>query len=253
MEPDEQQTCAVVLLVETTLRDRLVGAYLHGAAVLGGLRPDSDLDVLTVVQRSLDRHQRVALLSGLLDISGRRARRAPGRPVELTVVVEDEVNPWRYPPQVDFSYGEWLRTDYESGLVPAPRPDPDLAVLVTMTRARGATLHGPPPASVLPAVPAEDLMRATAAGVPDLLEDVRSDTRNVLLTLARVWATLATGVVLSKDQAADWVLSRLPVEHHSAMTAARDAYLGTVADDGEAHIGQALRLSELLSEQIRRL
>lgn len=84
----------------------------------GGLRPDSDPDVLVVSRRSLDQPERRALLDGLLDTSGQRARHGPGRPVELTVLVHTDVNPWRFPPQVEFQYGQWLRTEYEQGLDP---------------------------------------------------------------------------------------------------------------------------------------
>ena len=41
----------VVAISHDALGDVLVGAYLHGSAVLGGLRADSDLDVLAVSAR----------------------------------------------------------------------------------------------------------------------------------------------------------------------------------------------------------
>jgi streptomycin 3"-adenylyltransferase len=107
----------------------LIGAYLHGSSVLGGLRPASDLDVLLISQRSMDERERRALLGGLLGISGSRNK---ARPVELTVVVQPEVQPWRYPPTCDFLYGEWLRAEYEAGKIPRPEPMPDLALLITM-------------------------------------------------------------------------------------------------------------------------
>lgn len=253
VERAERQTSAVLGLVQQALQDNVVGAYLHGSAVLGGLRPDSDLDVLVVVRRSLGHQERLALRNGLLDISGRRARRAPGRPVELTVVVCADVNPWRYPPTVDFQYGEWLRPDYEKGSIPAPHPEPDLAVLIIMTTTGDAALQGPPPSSVLPTVPSEDVRAAIAGGVPDLLEEVDSDTRNALLTLARVWTTMATGAVMPKDAAAEWVLARLPAEHHQVMELARDGYLGIAADNWDEHAGQILRLSLYMAKQIELL
>ena len=74
-------------------------------------------------------------------------------------------------------------------------------------------------------VPHEDLRRAIVAGVPELLADLASDTRNVLLTLARVWTTLATGTVTSKDAAASWALDRLPDRHRPVLARARSLYL----------------------------
>ncbi|MER5210070.1 aminoglycoside adenylyltransferase domain-containing protein [Streptomyces sp. NPDC002838] len=126
----------------------------------------------------------------------------------------------------EFLYGEWLRADFERGLVPAPEPSPDLAPLLTMVLNGDAPLYGPPPADVLDPVPHDDLRRAIVAGVPQLMDELHSDTRNVLLTLARIWTTLATGTIRSKDAAADWVLPRMPDEHRPVLAHARAVYLG---------------------------
>ncbi|EFE71433.1 nucleotidyltransferase [Streptomyces viridosporus ATCC 14672] len=209
-------------LVGDVLGPDALGTYLHGSAVLGGLRPASDVDVLVVSRRRMDEQRRRALLGGLLDISGCGDT---ARPVELTVVVRSEVRPWRYPPIGDFLYGEWLRAEYEAGKVPRPEPMPDLALLITTALAGDHPLTGPRPAQVLDPVPRADLVRASLAGVPGLLDDLDGDTRNVLLTLARVWSTLATGRIRPKDAAADWALARLPPEHRPVLEHAKRLYL----------------------------
>ncbi|WBB90710.1 aminoglycoside adenylyltransferase family protein [Verrucosispora sp. WMMC514] len=212
----------LVGLLDQVLGDRLLGAYLHGSAVLGGLRPASDIDVLAVAARTLTDRERRSLLDGLLAISG-PAHRA--RPIELTVVVAAEVRPWRYPPTADFQYGEWRREAYLAGVVPRPETMVDLALVVAAVRAGDHPLAGPPPARLLGAVPRADVVRASVAGVPGLLDDLDGDTRNVLLTLARVWFTVATGEVRAKDVAADWALARLPPEHRPVLAHARRLYL----------------------------
>ncbi|MFB7501693.1 nucleotidyltransferase domain-containing protein [Streptomyces sp. NPDC056161] len=73
----------------------VLGAYRHGSATLGGLRPDSDLDVLVVVRDRVGDRQRRKLTRELLRVSGRDGRRH----VELAVVVQADVRPWRYPPR----------------------------------------------------------------------------------------------------------------------------------------------------------
>ncbi|MCE6996745.1 DUF4111 domain-containing protein [Saccharothrix sp. S26] len=208
------QVRAVVELVG----DGALGVYLHGSAALDGLKPASDLDFLVVTRRGLGTARRRALLDGLLAISG-------PRPVELTVVAQPEVRPWRYPPIADFQYGEWLREGFEAGAVPVPAPMPDLALLITMALAADHPLSGPPPAELLDPVPHADVVRASVAGVPDLLDDVDHDTRNVVLTLARVWTTVVTGGIRSKAAAADWALPRLPPEHRPVLAHARRLYL----------------------------
>ncbi|MFD4591150.1 aminoglycoside adenylyltransferase family protein [Streptomyces rubiginosohelvolus] len=204
------------------LGGNLIGAYLHGSSVLGGLKPASDVDVLLVSRRPMDERERRALLEGLLSISGSGDT---ARPVELTVVVQSEVRPWRYPPTCDFLYGEWLRAEYEAGTVPRPEPMPDLALLISMTLTGDSPLTGPRPAQVLDPVPHSDLVRASVAGIPEVLDDLEGDTRNVLLTFARIWATLATGRIMPKDAAADWAVGQLPPEHRAVLEHARQLYL----------------------------
>ena len=121
--------------------------------------------------------------------------------MELTVVVRDDVRPWRVPPTEDFLYGEWERAAYEAGELPARRPNPDLAPLLTMVLAAGRAAFGPPPATLLDPVPPDDLVRAVVAGIPGLLADLDDDTRNVLLTLARILVTVESGEIVAKDEA----------------------------------------------------
>jgi streptomycin 3"-adenylyltransferase len=103
---------------------------------------------------------------------------------------------------------------------------PDLAPLLTMVLRGNRPLFGPPPGEILDRVPHQDVRRAMLEGVPGLLADLEADTRNVILTLARIWATLATGIIYSKDAAADWVCPQLPMQHRPALERARAIYVG---------------------------
>ncbi|MFP8885728.1 aminoglycoside adenylyltransferase family protein [Streptomyces mangrovi] len=215
-----------VELVDGVLGPTAVGVYLHGSSVLAGLRPASDIDLLVLSRRTMDERERQTLLEGLLEISASAdAADDSRRPVELTVVVQSEIRPWRFPPTGDFLYGEWLRDAFEAGGIPRPEPVPDLALLLTTVLAGDHSLIGPRPAQVIDPVPHRDLTRASTAGIPDLLDELEDDTRNVVLTLARIWTTLATGEIASKDAAADWALARLPPEHRPVLEHARNLYL----------------------------
>jgi predicted nucleotidyltransferase len=219
---EQRQLDDLVALVRAVLGDNLLGAYLFGSAALGGLRPRSDLDVLAVAKRPTSRAEKRRLVERLLALSG-----SP-RPLELTIVAQAEVRPWRYPPRRDFQYGDWWRGAFERGdLEPWPAPeDPDLASLVTMALLADRPLFGPPPADVLDPVPRHDYVAAMLACVEGVVLELDSDTRNVLLTLARVWSSLGAGGVRSKDAAADWALERLPPEHRAVLSRARAVYLG---------------------------
>jgi streptomycin 3"-adenylyltransferase len=219
-------------LVTDVLGRDLVGAYLHGSAVLAGLRARSDLDVFVLSTRRLTAGEKDRLVRALLVIS-----RNP-RPIELTVAVHGDVRPWRYPPRMDFQYGDWWRNEYERGIV-EPYPsnvNPDLAPLIAMVLEGNTALLGPPPAAVFESVPREDFAAALAHGARELPADLEWDTRNVVLTFARIWCGIETGQVQSKDAAADWVLPRLPDSLRPVLQRARDAYL----DDGNEKWGDLM-------------
>ena len=229
----------------------LVGAYLFGSAVLGGLRPRSDLDVLVLSERRLSSDDKRLLGARLLRLSGR-----PLRPLEVTVVAQPEVRPWRYPPRMELQYGEWLREAFERGEVESePTPNTDLALLIAQVLLADRPLSGPRPADVLEPVPVHDLERALLASVDDVLPGIvtATDTRNGILTLARIWGTLATGEIRSKDAAADWALARLPDEHRTALARARAVYLGEEVERWDDLAARVRPYADHVVGEIRRL
>ena len=254
---DDEQLRRVVAVIEQVLGEETLGAYLLGSAVMGGgLRPASDLDVFAVLRRRTSREEKVALVDALLAISGRITETGRWRRVELTVVVQSEVRPWRYPPSMDFQYGDWLRDEFENGNVEPwrTRVNPDLAVLITMVILANRPLLGPPPAVLLDTVPSADLREAAVHGIESLRKDIATDTRNVLLTFARIWATVVTGTIRSKDAAADWALNRLPDQYRPALARARAGYL---ADEQETWsrvaLSDAIRYVDYVVSELRRV
>lgn len=201
----------------------MLGAYLYGSALAGGLRPRSDLDVLVLTRRPAATEEKRRLVEGLLAVSGQGRR-----PVEVTVVAEPDVKPWRYPPRFDLQFGEWHRAALERGEVEplAATTNPDVALLLTMVLQTSRPLLGPPASELLEPVPAEDLTRAMLHGVNEVMPGLEDDTRNSVLTLARIWRTMETGEIGPKDAAAVWALERLPPEHRDVLTRARAIYLG---------------------------
>lgn len=228
----ETQIDTLVGGVRGVLRGDLVGAYLHGSAVLGGFRPDSDIDIVVVSTRHTTADERRRLIDLLLSISGKRASSRLGRPIELHIVVESEIRPWRYPPTFDFHYSELLRERFESGEAEpwTDATDRDLASALTMVLLGERPLTGPPPAQVFDPVPRADYIDAILRDVGTVDEFLPWDTRNVVLTLSRIWSAVATDTVYSKEEAADWGLPRLPEEHRAVLELARAAYRGDVED-----------------------
>src|SRR5690606_29978907 len=95
----------------------------------------------------------------------------------------------------------------------------------------GEALAGPPATEILDPVPHADLARAMRESLGSLLADLDDDTRNVVLTLARMWSTMVTGTIRSKDEAAAWAGAQLPdEEHRSVLSRARAIYLGEAVE-----------------------
>jgi streptomycin 3"-adenylyltransferase len=222
----QPQLDAVLAAVDVAIRPVVVGVYLHGSAVVGGLKPRSDLDVLVVTSRATTSDEKRRLVDGLFAISNRDDLAGFERPVELTIAALPGIHPWCYPPTTDLQYGEWLRDRFERGDLDPEKPaNPDLAILLASVLGASEPLIGPPAAELFDPVPPADLRRAMTDELPSLLADLATDTRNIVLTLARVWLTVATGEIRSKDAAADWALARLPAEHRPVLARARAIYL----------------------------
>lgn len=230
--PQLEQALAVI---DRHLARSLEAIHLFGSAVDGGLRPLSDIDLLVTVHTPPVEAARQMLVRALLEISSPPAARVGQerpRPLEVTVLAHSDVVPWRYPPLRQLQFGEWLRDDFQSGHFEPPMPDHDLAILLTKVRQHSIALRGPEAASLFDPVPRADLKQAlvdTMAqwGAP---ADWIGDERNVVLALARVWFTAATGGIAPKDVAAAWLLERLPTTDRAVLADAKAAYLGDVAD-----------------------
>lgn len=238
--PDEVKEAKSV--VEGVLGDSIIGIYLFGSAVVGGLKPDSDVDVLVAVAGSPTFEQRKTLVSRLMGVSGAVGDSRGLRPLELTVVTVSDVVPWRFPPRAEFVYGEWLREAFEAGSVPEPVHDPDLAIVLKKVLDNSQALYGRAAEALFDPVPMSDIRRAVRNSLPGLLAETAGDERNVVLTLSRMWLTAATGEIAPKDVAAEWAEKRVPAHHGVLLKQAREAYLGVIAD----HWGSRERFDALV-------
>lgn len=229
-EDIEQASAAMASLCEI-LGDGLLAVYLHGSAVSGGLRPQSDIDLLAVVERSLTKDERDALLSSLLRLSARHpAVAGERRCLEVMVFTRPDLADNLFPARAEFVYGEWLRGDFEAGETPKPVQDPELTLALAQARQEARPLFGPDRDVLLPATSAATVRRAMYELLPSLLEGLQDETRNVLLTLARMLHTACRGTFVSKDEATLWAIPQLAGDEALTLAQARKAYRGEVAD-----------------------
>jgi hypothetical protein len=194
------------------------------------------------------------LIELLLALSGGRFPTATGRPIELDFVVASEIRPWRYPPTFDFHYSELLRDRFEHGdREPWPsRTNRDLASALTMVLLGDRPLVGAGPADVFDPVPRADYLDAILRDTGTVDEYLPWDTRNVVLTLPRIWSAVATDEVHSKASAARWALERMPEEHRAVLERAVSAYRGDTDDRWDDIVVETRAYVDSMLAKIRR-
>jgi len=226
------QVASACALLSHHLGDSLQAIHLFGSAVDGGLKPQSDIDLLVTVSEALTRQVRHDLMMDLQTISAWPVVNAM-RPLEVTVVQHAAVVPWRYPPRRECQYGEWLRDELSAGLIQGACVDHDLAILITKAQAHSICLLGRPAGELFEPVPRRDLLNAFKDTLDQWQKpaDWEGDESNVVLALARIWFSLTTGSFAPKDSAAQWALHRLPTQHQPVLQSAMASYLGLSPDD----------------------
>lgn len=223
----QQQLKDSLELLKMILGPDLLGVYLYGSSLVGGLQKYSDIDLFVVTNRVTTLEEKTRLIADLLQISGIYMKSSK-RPIEMTLVEKAVINPWHYPPHFDFQYGDWLRKSFEEGIIEPWLTDemPDLAIIITQVLLKSQTLWGLEPQRLLAHVPYHDFIRAMLQDLNRLAADLEYDTRNVLLTYARIWSTLETNAIRSKPAAADWVMNHLPKVHQPVIKRAKSICIG---------------------------
>ncbi len=213
--------------LRSILADDLVGVYVHGSLVLGCFSPErSDIDVIAVTRRATTNEARGRLGELMLRSSADRGRpRKPPYPLELSLLTEQQLRPWRYPTPFDFHYGESQRERFMAGYFsPLWTEDYDLAAHVTVLREAGVALFGAPIQRVFPPVPERDY-------VDSLLRDFdwSRDRRLGLygaLNASRIWATLAERRLHSKLSGGLWALQHASARFHGLVERSVAVYRG---------------------------
>ena len=225
-EPAQAQLHRLVEGLTAILGQTLRGVYLHGSAALCCFGPHSDVDVVAVVDRPTTDDEQRALAALCLEFSGGAAS------FDFDVLVRPALRPWVHPATLEFHYDEVFREKFEAGELRPWRVETskDIAALLTIVHHSGKVLAGSPPADTLPMPPVADYREAILYEAEWCRKHVDDQPRYVVLSLARVWATLATGEVHSKASGAEWALDRLPAEPAGPLRHALAVYRGAAVE-----------------------
>ncbi|WP_409342302.1 aminoglycoside adenylyltransferase domain-containing protein [Paenibacillus sp. MBLB4367] len=230
----------------TALRDHLidyvghnlVGIYVHGSLALNSFNPDvSDLDVIVLLREGLVLELRYELVKLFLALSNQPA------PIEISVIALDAIWPWKHPTPFQLHSSEYWRKAYEEQIGRenkqfwAETPvDPDLACHITLILQRGICLYGKPAQEVFPSVPEQDFRSSILSGVDHAADAVQTAPVYGILTLCRILSYLETGMIISKEEAGQWVLARIPEHIRYVVRQAADTYVGPVQASAEYRV-----------------
>ncbi|MDQ1438557.1 MAG: hypothetical protein QOK43_2186 [Acidimicrobiaceae bacterium] len=189
----------------------LIGLYVHGSLVSGAFVPDrSDLDLLAVVNRDLDDSEADALLMLFESNPFAHDFEIDFRAVTTVVAAEPSAAGWKPTLAFEIEIRPW------SGGRARPRrgpvDEPDLVIELSQVRERSHTLFGPDASTVVGPVPAERVVEV-GDGHLAMWQDLpfNPDVAELMVfTACRAWRFAVTGTHTSKDDAANWVLSRRP-------------------------------------------
>lgn len=248
------QVAGLIDALRDGLGANLAGVYLHGSLAMGCFNPaHSDLDLLVVTHERMAPGERRAAAEALLRISGSPT------PVEISFMSAGQLRPWRHPAPFDLHYSEeWRQRTADALASGAWRAwgdeeplDPDLAAHVTVARARGVALYGPPPEAIFPPVPRADYQDSIVRDMAWAAEHIDDDPAYLVLNFCRVCAFLAEGSVLSKDEGGVWGLRHLPERHRPVIRAALADYRGEGAGMPGVERGELRRFEDEIAAQIR--
>lgn len=215
--------------VREVLADELEGAYLHGSLAMGCFNPErSDIDLLFVTREGMPVETKRRLAKLLRRCSG-----AP-RPIEVSFLRRQDLDPWEYPTPFDFHYSEDWRSQLQEQLLSGAwrgwnqerQRDPDLAAHITITRSRGRCLWGTPIESVFPAVPREHYVASISGDFEWARDRMVEVPVYFVLNACRILWYLREGAISSKDEAGEWGMRCLPEPFPAGVRQALERYRG---------------------------
>lgn len=227
---------AFALLKEITagcreiLQDNLIGVYAHGSLGFGCFNwTTGDIDFLIVVQRKLTQRIKETLIRFLLQIE----EKAPEKGIEMSVMLADHCRHFVHPAPYELHYSGAYREKFQKELAiwcdKLHGTDADLAAHVTVLRAAGIAVYGPPIQEVFGPVAAQDYIDSILQDVENACEDVLENPVYIVLNLCRVLAYLREQKVLSKKTGGEWALRYAADRYHVLIQTALDCYAGKTA------------------------
>lgn len=208
---------------EKSLKDNLVGLYLHGSLSMGCFTPKADIDLIAVVKRPMEFSEKRDLIDKLSCLGP-----LPEKGLEMSVVLEEHVGKVVHPMPFELHYSYVHKQKYETDqdYIVGGTTDRDLAAHLTVVKHRGVRLYGKPIDEVIGDIPKEFFIDAVLYDIGDAEKTIVEDPVNVSLNLCRTLYYLLKGVVGSKLEGGYWCTGHAKPEFKELISEAVRAYAG---------------------------
>ncbi len=211
---------------QTILKDNLIGIYLHGSATMGCVNPQkSDIDLLVVVNTAIPDKIKIQYMDMALELN----TYAPKKGLEFSIVKKEVCNPFIYPTPFELHFSnahlEWYENNPADYIDKMIGTDRDLAAHFTIIYHRGKCLFGKAINEVFDKVSGEFYFDSIWCDVKDAEENIMKNPIDTILNLCRVLAYRREGLILSKQEGAEWGLENVPEIYHPMILQALREYL----------------------------
>jgi streptomycin 3"-adenylyltransferase len=211
------------------LQDNLVGVYLHGSAVMGCYNPaKSDIDLIVVVKDIMSDKVKRSFLDMVTKLNGK----GPAKGIEMSIVKQSVCKPFVYPTPFELHFSvahlDWYGNNPDDYILKMKGEDKDLAAHFTIITHRGKCLYGAPIKEIFADVPVHDYIDSIWNDIAEAEEEIADNPMYLILNLARVFAYMKNGLVLSKREGGEWALENLPEQYRDLIKAALVDYAETM-------------------------
>ncbi len=208
------------------LGKNLVGIYIHGSLAMNCYNPkSSDVDFLVVVKEKLDVGTKKNIIDLLLELSVS----APEKGLEMSVVLQNELDNFKYPTPFELHYSKDWKEDYENNKIDYSKTeckDPDLAAHITVTINRGFCLYGKSIDKVFKPIPELYYIDSLIYDLEEVEKNIINDPVYNVLNLCRVLLYLEEKKVASKREGGEWALKHISENYQNIIHYALCIYQG---------------------------
>lgn len=221
----------VVKSFRKTLKDNLVGVYLHGSLAMGCFNPNySDIDMLIVVEREMSVEDKRLFVGDFLDTI--KSKKIPKKGIEFSVIQIKYLRNFEYPTPFELHYSKMWKEAYEQNRVDFSKQnrDPDLAAHIVVTLNRGMCLYGEPTDKVFKPIPEKFYVESILHDAKDIERNPMEDPVYSVLNFCRILYYLKEKVVSSKKEAGEWAIEILPEDLKRLVNKVLRIYMGDVKE-----------------------